>query len=173
MSIIRNVRLQITACVIVCCCSGGLAVRRAAAWSYVLGVKEDAWLRHGPMCLVWGKMLDSGMVLCVWCEWRCLTQAWSYVFGVKENAWLRHGPMCLVWRKMPDSGMVLCVWCEGRCLTQESSFTPSTQYHAAALLTAKPPLQQHTITHVVICRLTLLMMGKCLSGSCWADLEDQ
>jgi hypothetical protein len=26
----------------VSCCSGGLAVRRAAAWSYVLGVKEDA-----------------------------------------------------------------------------------------------------------------------------------
>jgi hypothetical protein len=28
----------------VCCCSSGLAVRRAAAWYYVLGVKEDAWL---------------------------------------------------------------------------------------------------------------------------------
>jgi hypothetical protein len=25
----------------VSCCSDGLAVRRAAAWSYVLGVKED------------------------------------------------------------------------------------------------------------------------------------
>jgi hypothetical protein len=30
----------------VSCCSGGLAVRRAAAWSYVLGVKEDAYLLH-------------------------------------------------------------------------------------------------------------------------------
>jgi hypothetical protein len=26
----------------VSCCSGGLAVRRAATWSYVLDVKEDA-----------------------------------------------------------------------------------------------------------------------------------
>jgi hypothetical protein len=26
----------------VSCCSGGLAVRRAATWPYVLGVKEDA-----------------------------------------------------------------------------------------------------------------------------------
>jgi hypothetical protein len=44
MSIITSVRLQITACGMVSCCSGGLAVRRAAAWSYVLGVKEDTWL---------------------------------------------------------------------------------------------------------------------------------
>jgi hypothetical protein len=43
MSIIRSVILQIIACGMVSCCSGGLAVRRAAAWSYVLGVKEDAW----------------------------------------------------------------------------------------------------------------------------------
>jgi hypothetical protein len=42
LSIIRSVRLQITACVMVFCCSGGLTVRRAAAWYYVLGVKEDA-----------------------------------------------------------------------------------------------------------------------------------
>jgi hypothetical protein len=28
----------------VSCCGGWLAVRRAAAWFYVLGVKEDAWL---------------------------------------------------------------------------------------------------------------------------------
>jgi hypothetical protein len=28
----------------VSCCSGGLAVRRAAAWYYVLGVKEDVEL---------------------------------------------------------------------------------------------------------------------------------
>jgi hypothetical protein len=41
MSIIRSVRLRITAFVMVSCCSRGLAVRRAAAWSYVLGVKED------------------------------------------------------------------------------------------------------------------------------------
>jgi hypothetical protein len=41
MSIIRSVRLQITACGMVFCCSGELAVRRAAAWYYVLGVKED------------------------------------------------------------------------------------------------------------------------------------
>jgi hypothetical protein len=41
-SIIRSVRLQITACSMVCCCSGGLAVRRASAWYYVLGVKESA-----------------------------------------------------------------------------------------------------------------------------------
>jgi hypothetical protein len=34
--------LQITACGMVSCCSGVLAVRRAAAWYYVLGVKEDA-----------------------------------------------------------------------------------------------------------------------------------
>jgi hypothetical protein len=40
---IRSVRLQITACGMVSCCSGGLAVRRVAAWYYVLGVKEDAW----------------------------------------------------------------------------------------------------------------------------------
>jgi hypothetical protein len=42
MSIIRSIRLQITACGMVSCCGGGLAVRKAAAWSYVLGVKEDA-----------------------------------------------------------------------------------------------------------------------------------
>jgi hypothetical protein len=34
--------------------------------------------------------------------------------------------------------------------SQASSFTPSTQYHAAALLTANPPLQQHTTPHAVI-----------------------
>jgi hypothetical protein len=28
----------------VSCCSGGLEVRRAAAWYYVLGVKEDAYI---------------------------------------------------------------------------------------------------------------------------------
>jgi hypothetical protein len=33
---------KITACGMVSCCSGGLAVRRAAAWYNVLGVKEDA-----------------------------------------------------------------------------------------------------------------------------------
>jgi hypothetical protein len=33
-ALIRSVRLQITACGVVSCCSGGLAVRRAAAWSY-------------------------------------------------------------------------------------------------------------------------------------------
>jgi hypothetical protein len=33
---------KITARGMVSCCSGGLAVRRAAAWSYVLGVKKDA-----------------------------------------------------------------------------------------------------------------------------------
>jgi hypothetical protein len=38
MSIIRSVRLQIKACGMVYC---GLAVRTAAAWHYVLGVKED------------------------------------------------------------------------------------------------------------------------------------
>jgi hypothetical protein len=37
---------------------------------------------------------------------------------------------------------------------------------AAALLTANPPLQQHTIPHAVICSLTLLMMGKRLSETC-------
>jgi hypothetical protein len=42
LSIMRSVRLQITSCGVVSCCSGGLAVRRAAAWYYVLGVKEDA-----------------------------------------------------------------------------------------------------------------------------------
>jgi hypothetical protein len=46
--------LQITACVVVSGCSARLAVRRAAAWSYVLGVKEDAWLQSGiflpPSC---------------------------------------------------------------------------------------------------------------------------
>jgi hypothetical protein len=44
LSIIRSVRLQITACGMVSCCSDGLAVRRAAAWYYVLGVKEDVEL---------------------------------------------------------------------------------------------------------------------------------
>jgi hypothetical protein len=39
-------------------------------------------------------------------------------------------------------------------------------YHAAALLTANPPLQQNTIPHAVICSLTLLMTGKCLSETC-------
>jgi hypothetical protein len=39
LSIIRSVRLQITACGMESCCSGRLAVRRAAAWSYVLGVR--------------------------------------------------------------------------------------------------------------------------------------
>jgi hypothetical protein len=29
------------------------------------------------------------------------------------------------------------------------------------------------IPHAVICSLTLLMMDKCLSETCWADLEDQ
>jgi hypothetical protein len=42
MSIIRSVRLQVTARAMESCCSGALAVRRAAAWYYVLGVKEDA-----------------------------------------------------------------------------------------------------------------------------------
>jgi hypothetical protein len=42
LPIFRSVKLQITACGMVSCCSGGLAVRRAAAWHYVLGVKEDA-----------------------------------------------------------------------------------------------------------------------------------
>jgi hypothetical protein len=42
LPIIRSVKLQITACGMVSCCGGGLAVRRAAAWYYVLGVKEDA-----------------------------------------------------------------------------------------------------------------------------------
>jgi hypothetical protein len=37
-----SARLQITACGMVSYCSGGLAVRRAAAWSYVFGVKENA-----------------------------------------------------------------------------------------------------------------------------------
>jgi hypothetical protein len=46
LSIIRSLRLQITACGMVSCCSGGLAVRRAAAWYYVLSVKENAWLRN-------------------------------------------------------------------------------------------------------------------------------
>jgi hypothetical protein len=41
MSIIMSVRLQITAFGMVSCCSGGLAVRRAAAWSYVFGLKKD------------------------------------------------------------------------------------------------------------------------------------
>jgi hypothetical protein len=35
-------RGSMSACGMVSCCSGGLAVRRAAAWSCVLGVKEDA-----------------------------------------------------------------------------------------------------------------------------------
>jgi hypothetical protein len=35
----------------VSCCSGGLAVRRAAAWSYVLGVKEDVCLKHVGLIL--------------------------------------------------------------------------------------------------------------------------
>jgi hypothetical protein len=48
-----------------------------------------------------------------------------------------------------------------------------TKYHAAALLTANAPLQQHTIPHAVICSLTLLMMDIVLSETCWADLEDQ
>jgi hypothetical protein len=43
----------------------------------------------------------------------------------------------------------------------------------AALLTANPPLQQDNIPHAVICSLTILMMGKYLSETCWADLEDQ
>jgi hypothetical protein len=77
----------------VSCCSSGLAVRRAAAWSYVLGVKEDDY-------------------------------------------------------------------------SQASSFTPSTQDNAAALLTANPLLQQDTIPHALICSLTLLMMDKCLSETC-------
>jgi hypothetical protein len=34
LPIIRSVRLKITACAMVCCCSDGSAVRRAAAWSY-------------------------------------------------------------------------------------------------------------------------------------------
>jgi hypothetical protein len=42
LTIIRSVSLQITACGMVSRCSGGLAVRRAAAWYYVFGVKEDA-----------------------------------------------------------------------------------------------------------------------------------
>jgi hypothetical protein len=56
--IIRSVKLQITASGMVSCCSGGLAVRRAAAWSYVFGVKEDA----------------------------CSQAAWYYVLGVKKDA---------------------------------------------------------------------------------------
>jgi hypothetical protein len=32
--------------------------------------------------------------------------------------------------------------------------------HVAALLTANPPPQQHTILHALICSLTLLKMGK-------------
>jgi hypothetical protein len=50
-----------------------------------------------------------------------------------------------------------------------------TRHHVktnAAPLTANPP-QQHTIPHTVICSLRLLMMDKCLSETCWADLEDQ
>jgi hypothetical protein len=35
LPIFRSVRLQITACVVVSCCSGGLAVSRAATWHYV------------------------------------------------------------------------------------------------------------------------------------------
>jgi hypothetical protein len=37
---------------------------------------------------------------------------------------------------------------------------------AAALLTANPPLQKDTIPHAVICSLTFLMTGKCLSETC-------
>jgi hypothetical protein len=40
MSIIRSVKLKITVCGMGSCCSGGLAVRRAAAWSYVLHNKH-------------------------------------------------------------------------------------------------------------------------------------
>jgi hypothetical protein len=32
----------------VSCCGGGLAVRRAAAWSYVLGVKEGTCQSYAP-----------------------------------------------------------------------------------------------------------------------------
>jgi ABC-type phosphate transport system permease subunit len=48
-----------------------------------------------------------------------------------------------------------------------------TMYHTATLLTANPPLQQNTVPHAVIGSLMLLMMGKCLSETCSADLEDQ
>jgi hypothetical protein len=34
LPIFRSVRLQITACDMVSCCSGGLAIRRAATWHY-------------------------------------------------------------------------------------------------------------------------------------------
>jgi hypothetical protein len=40
------------------------------------------------------------------------------------------------------------------------------------ILTANPP-QEDTIPHAVICNLTLLMMGKCLTETCFADFEDQ
>jgi hypothetical protein len=52
MSIIRSVRLQITARGMVFCCSGGLAVRRAAAWSYVLGVKSGIFLYTKHIILI-------------------------------------------------------------------------------------------------------------------------
>jgi hypothetical protein len=39
-------------------------------------------------------------------------------------------------------------------------------YHAAALLTANPPLQQDTTPHAAICSLTFLMIYKCLSETC-------
>jgi hypothetical protein len=35
----------------VCFCSDGLAVRRAAAWYYVLGVKEDICPKHDELIL--------------------------------------------------------------------------------------------------------------------------
>jgi hypothetical protein len=67
MSIIRSIILQITACGMVSCCSGGLAVRRAAAWSYVLGVKEDIEL---PTLKMHGQT-QIKFLTCMWNDIYC------------------------------------------------------------------------------------------------------
>jgi hypothetical protein len=46
----------------VSCCSGGLAVRRAAAWCYVLGVKEDTRLHHTTCCNLQSYAPDDGQM---------------------------------------------------------------------------------------------------------------
>jgi hypothetical protein len=77
VSIIRRVRLQITAYSMVSCCSGGLVVRRAAAWYYVLGVKEDTWLRQDTIpqaviCSLTLLMMDSFVRNMLSWSWRSI-----------------------------------------------------------------------------------------------------
>jgi hypothetical protein len=125
MSIIRSVRLQITAYGMVSWCCGGLAVRRAAAWSYVLGVKEDAWDPPSHQahrnCLHWrctvkhkSKIRVSSSVEN--CRYRMIL--------VKPVMWINHA----LWCRRNAVNQTFDKWRVVRCSYNTDQSNPTTQY---------------------------------------------